>query len=162
LSAGGRLVSVGRVGRAHGLDGSFYVTGASHPLPEGMAVTVAGQRARIERRGGTAERPLIRLSGIGDRSHVVALGGESLLADIADAPLDTDEWLAADLVGCEVPGVGKVRRVVEGPSCDVLEVGAEGLLIPFISDAVTHVDVAGRRIEVDRTFLGLEDAPGER
>jgi 16S rRNA processing protein RimM len=153
---------VGRVGRAHGLDGSFYVTGASHPLPEGMALTVAGHSARIERRGGTAERPLIRLSGVGDRDRVVELSGEPLLADIADAPLESDEWLAADLVGCEVPGVGRVTRVVEAPSCDVLEVGAQGFLIPFISDAVKDVDLAGRRIEVDRGFLGLEDAPGER
>ena len=152
---------MGRVGRAHGLDGSFYVTGASHPLPEGMTVTVAGQSARIERHGGTPERPLIRLSGVSDRGRVVELNGESLLADIADAPLESDEWLAADLVGCEVPGVGKVTRVVEGPSCDVLEVGADGLLIPFISDAVKDIDLASRRIDVDRAFLGLDDAPGE-
>jgi 16S rRNA processing protein RimM len=162
LSAGGRLVSVGRVGRAHGLDGSFYVTAASHPLPEGMTVTVAGRSARIERRGGTAERPLIRLSGVGDRDRAVELSGEALLADIDDAPLESDEWLAADLVGCEVPGVGTVTRVVEAPSCDVLEVGAEGLLIPFISDAVKEIDLARRRIEVDRDFLGLENARGER
>lgn len=153
---------MGRVGRAHGLDGSFYVTGASHPLPEGMTVTVAGQSARIERRGGTPERPLIQLSGVGDRDRVVELNGESLLADIADAPLESDEWLAADLVGCEVPGVGKVTRVVGAPSCDVLEVGAEGILIPFISDAIKDIDLARRRIEVDRAFLGLNDTPGER
>jgi len=74
-----------------------------------------------------------------------------------------DEWLAADLVGCEVSGVGKVTRVVEAPSCDLLEVGPDAVLIPFISDAIKDIDVPGRRIEVDRDFLGLgEDSAGRR
>lgn len=162
MTASGRLVSVGRVGRAHGLDGSFYVTGASHPLPEGMTVTVAGMTARIERRAGTADRPLVRVSGVEDREQVRELTGEPLLADLADAPLDDNEWLAEDLVGCEVAGVGTVTRVVEAPSCHLLEVGPDGILIPFISDAVKHIDLEGRRIEVDRDFLALDEPPGSR
>jgi 16S rRNA processing protein RimM len=156
LSTTGRLVSVGRVGKAHGLDGSFYVVRPSHLLPLGMTLTVGGRTASIERRAGTDQRPLIRLSGISDRESVAAIVGEALMADLADAPLESDEWLSADLIGCEVPGVGKVTRVIEGPSCDVLEVGADGVLIPFISDAVKEIDVEARRIEVDRVFLGLD------
>jgi len=156
LSTTGRLVSVGRVGKAHGLDGSFYVVRPSHLLPLGMTLTVGGRTASIERRAGTDQRPLIRLSGISDRESVAAIVGEALMADLADAPLESDEWLSADLIGCEVPGIGKVTRVIEGPSCDVLEVGADGVLIPFISDAVKEIDVEARRIEVDRVFLGLD------
>jgi 16S rRNA processing protein RimM len=159
LTPNERLVPVGRVGKAHGLDGSFYVTGASHDLPVGMALSVAGKSVRIERRGGTADRPLIRLSGFEDRDRVAELTGQPLLADIADAPLESDEWLATDLVGCEVPGLGTVTRVVAGPSCDVLEVEPGGTLIPFISDAVKDIDLDRRRIEVDRGFLGLDEAP---
>lgn len=155
MRTGERLVPVGRVGKAHGLDGSFYVVRPSHPLPKGMTLTVADLRARIERRAGTDDRPLVRLSGVGDRDAAVRLTGETLLADIADAPLEDDEWLATDLVGCEVPGVGTITRVVEAPSCDVLEVGPDGVLIPFISDAVKSVDLEARRIEVDHEFLGL-------
>jgi 16S rRNA processing protein RimM len=127
-----------------------------------MTLTLAGQRARIERRAGTAERPLIRVSGVADRDRVVQLTGEALLADIADAPLESDEWLAADLVGCEVAGVGTVTRVVEAPSCDLLEVGPDGVLIPFIADAVKGIDLDGRRIEVDRAFLGLDEEAGQQ
>ena len=158
MSTTGRLVSVGRVGKAHGLDGSFYVVRPSHLLPLGMTLTVGGRTASIERRAGTDQRPLIRLSGISDRESVAAIVGEALMADLADAPLESDEWLSADLIGCEVPGIGKVTRVIEGPSCDVLEVGADGVLIPFISDAVKEIDVEARRIEVDRVFLGLDSA----
>ena len=53
--------------------------------------------------------------------------------------------------------------MVEAPSCDLLEVGPDAVLIPFISDAIKDIDVPGRRIEVDRDFLGLgEDSAGPR
>jgi 16S rRNA processing protein RimM len=160
LNVGGPLVSVGRVGKPHGHDGSFYVDAASHPLPAGLSVTVAGRSAEIERRAGTPERPLIRLTGVCDRDSVAGWRGEPLLVPLEESPLDSDEWLADDLVGCEVPGVGAVRRVIRAPSCDLLEVGARGVLIPFISDAVKGVDLAARRIEVDLAFLALEAPEG--
>lgn len=137
---------VGRVGRPHGKDGSFYVDGADSALAEGTAVTVAGRETVVERRAGTDQRPLVRLAGIDARE----VRGEPLMVD---EPLAEGEYLAEDLVGCEVAGVGRVERIVNGPSCDVLEVGE--LLIPFVSDAVTSVDLDRRVIEVDRGFLGL-------
>ncbi len=74
----------------------------------------------------------------------------------SEAPLGDKEWLAADLVGCLVPGVGRVSRVLEAPSCDLLELD-DGTLVPLVGDAVTSVDVAAGRIDVDRRFLGLVD-----
>lgn len=142
------LVTAGRVGRAHGWDGSFWVDAASHDLPEGTALTVAGRQVRVERRAGTRERPLIRLSDVEDARP---LRGECLLVD---AELEEGEWLAADLVGCEVPGRGRVGRVLDGPSCSLLEL-EDGTLVPLVSDAVRSVDFAARRIEIDDGFLGL-------
>ena len=46
--------------------------------------------------------------------------------------------------------------MVEAPSCDILEVGDDGVLVPFVSDAVKRVDTDARLIEVDREFLGLD------
>jgi 16S rRNA processing protein RimM len=151
-------ITAGRVGRAHGLDGSFYVEGVSEPLSEGTEVSVAGQSARVERRAGTDDHPIVRLSGVGDRTAAEALHGERILVDGGD--LGEDEYLTADLVGCEVPGLGPVRRVIAAPSCDLLEVGDDGVLVPFISDAVRRVDTEARVIEVDAGFLGLDG--GER
>lgn len=149
------LVPVGRVGRAHGRDGSFWVDGAEHALPEGASVSVAGRDAVVERRAGTADRPLVRLSGVGDREAAGGLRGEPLLMSEDDAPLAEGEWRAADLVGCEVPGLGSVRRVVAAPSCDLLEVGETAVLVPFVSDAIRRVDLERRVIEVDLEFLAL-------
>jgi 16S rRNA processing protein RimM len=161
LSGSDRRVAVGRVGKAHGLDGSFYVNDASHPLPEGMMLTVRDEAHRVARRGGTDDRPLVRLDGVDDRDTAEALNGEALLAALEDAPLEEDEWLAEDLVGCEVPGLGEVMRVVGAPSCDLLEVGPDAVLVPLVSDAVKGIDLDARRIDVDLDFLALEERTEE-
>jgi 16S rRNA processing protein RimM len=138
------------VGRAHGLDGSFYVQDAvPELLAEGVSVTVAGTVREVVRRAGTDTRPIVRLEGVDGRS----VRGEELWAEDDSEPAE-DEYDAQELVGCEVPGIGTVRRVVNAPSCDLLEVGDEGVLVPFVSDAVTRVDLAAGVIEVDLRFLG--------
>ena len=146
---------VGRVGRPHGRDGSFYVDGVSGPLDEGTELVVAGRDTRVVRRAGTDERPLVRLEQVDDRDAAAALRGEQLLASEQAAPLGDDEWLVSDLVGCRVEGLGEVRRVVAGPSCDVLEVGEEGVLVPLVRDAIVRIDPEARVIEVNREFLGI-------
>jgi 16S rRNA processing protein RimM len=140
------LVSAGVVGRPHGRDGSFYVERPDHDLAEGTRVRLAGEERTIERRAGTGERPLVRVSGVDDPR---ALRGEALLVDVE---LDEGEWLAADLVGCRVEGLGTVARMLDGPSCGLLELD-DGTLVPFVSDAIELVDVESRTIRADHEFL---------
>lgn len=149
-----RPVTAGVVGRPHGLDGSFHVERPMQPLEAGAEVSVAGARRRIERSDGTEQRPLLRLAGVADREAAAALRGELLLVE---ETLGSDEWLAEDLVGCRVEGLGTVQRVIDSPSCDLLELEG-GELVPLIADAVERVDVDRRLIEVDRRFLRLEEA----
>ena len=134
------LVTAGRVGRAHGLDGSFKVNQARRDFTPGLVVTVAGTQRRVERAAGTARHPLIRLEGIADRGAATALGGEALQVAEVEAPLEEGEFRVADLVGCRVEGLGSVQRVLPGSSCDVLELD-DGVLIPLIADAVNAVDL---------------------
>ena len=141
------LVTAGRVGKRHGLDGSFYVEGARHELAEGVVLTVAGNTHRVTRMAGTDDRPLIRLADVDDPR---ALRGELLLIE---DELAEGEWLAADLVGCRVPGLGTVAQVVDAPSCSILEL-EDGTLIPFVSDAIEHVDLDAGEIRVRADFLG--------
>src|SRR4051812_31233411 len=149
---------VGRVGRPHGLDGSFYVVGASPDLPRSGELRVGEAVREIVRRAGTDERPILRLDGMASREDADALRGLELLAAV---PLEEDEYWAHDLEGCAVVdgerAVGFVRRMTALPSCEVLEVdrpdGAE-LLVPLVRDAVRSIDVAARRIDVSLEFLG--------
>jgi 16S rRNA processing protein RimM len=140
------LVTAGRVGKPHGLDGSFYVDGPRHELPEGAELTVAGRSHRVDRRAGTDERPLIRLSDIDDPK---ALRGELLLVE---DELGEGEWLASDLVGLRV-GTSTVSAVIDAPSCSILEL-ADGRLIPFITDAIAAIDTESGEIRVNGEFLG--------
>jgi 16S rRNA processing protein RimM len=158
-------VSAGRVGRPHGLDGSFYVTRPRiRLLTLGAAVTVADQTTTIVRRAGTDARPIVRLEGIDDRTASEALRGTELLIHGGDAPaLGEQEWWAHELEGCEVRDgeqvLGIVSKLIELPSCEALEVlpagGGEMVLVPLVKDAIRQVTPAQRRIEVDLDFLGL-------
>jgi 16S rRNA processing protein RimM len=160
------LLHAGRVGRPHGLDGSFYVTQPQAALLDaGRTLLVGDREDEIVRRAGTDARPIVRLASCTSRTAVEALRGTDLLVPQAQAPaLGEDEWWPEELEGCRVHdgqrevGVVKAMRVL--PSCEVLEVDRAGggeLLVPLIRDAVREVDVARRRIEIDLAFLG-EDA----
>ncbi|HET6550535.1 MAG TPA: ribosome maturation factor RimM, partial [Solirubrobacter sp.] len=144
---------VGRVGRPHGLDGSFYVVGALPELPATDGV-VSGRR--IVRRAGTAERPILRLEGCVARSDAEALRGLELTVPRDDSLLSDGEYWASDLEGCRVVSgaveVGFVRRMSALPSVEVLEVDrADGseLLVPLVRDCVRSIDVAARVIDID-------------
>jgi 16S rRNA processing protein RimM len=164
---GAAELAAGRVGRAHGLDGSFYVT---RPRPRllvaGGEVTVAGRRLAIVRRAGTEQRPILRLEGVESREQAEALRGEELTVPAARAPaLGEGEWWAHELEGCTVHDgertVGTVSAMIELPSCEALEVkrpeGGQPLLVPMVRAAVRSVDPAAKRVEVDLAFLGLDE-----
>jgi len=156
----------GRVGRPHGLDGSFHVTRPRPSLlPLGGELRIVGRRAEIVRRSGTEDRPILRLDVAASREDVVALRAEDLLVARAAAPaLDADEWYAEDLQGLRVldgdTAVGTVRELLALPSCEVLEVergdGTAPLLVPLVRDAVRRVDVAAGTVDVDLAFLDVD------
>jgi 16S rRNA processing protein RimM len=165
-----RVLHAGRVGSAHGLDGSFHVTRPTADLLQhGAAVTISGTERRIERRAGHDGRVIIRVSGCTDREGADRLRGEDITVHRSAAPrLGQDEWWAHDLEGCAVVDgetpVGTVKELLGLPSCEVLTVnrigGGDDLLVPLISDAVRSVDIERKRIDIDRAFLG-EDGEDE-
>jgi 16S rRNA processing protein RimM len=156
-----RFLEAGRVGRAHGLDGSFHVTSPrSRLLTLGMPTDLG----EIVRRVGTDERPVVRLRGCETREAAEALHGQPLQVALKDAPpLEPGEWWAHELEGLRVTDgdreVGTVRRMLELPSVEVLEVerpnGSE-LLVPMVGDAIRELDMEGRRVDVDLRFLDAD------
>jgi 16S rRNA processing protein RimM len=154
------------VGRPHGLDGSFHVTRPNPVLLQAAeAVRIGDRDLSITRRAGTDRRMILRLEDHDDRAAAESLRGKDVLVLRSAAPeLGPDEWWAEDLAGCEVHdgdrAIGTVRRMLELPSCEVLEVqrldGAGDLLVPLVTDAVREVDVQRRAIDIDLRFLGEE------
>jgi 16S rRNA processing protein RimM len=156
------VIDAGRVGRPHGLDGSFHVTRAvAELIAAAETVDVDGRAVRIERRAGTAERPILRLEGCARREDAEALRGVTLRVDEALAPAAEDEYWPHELAGCTVHDggreVGVVRRMIALPSCEALEVEqADGgeVLVPLVRDAIRSIDRDGKRIDVDMRFVG--------
>ena len=156
------LLNAGRVGRPHGLDGSFHVTRPRGVLLQlGGSVRIGEDVHEIVRRAGTEDRPILRLHGVDDRAGAEALREADLLVERTDAPsLPEGEYWSEDLEGCTVVTpegreLGTVLTMRALPSCEVLEVG--DLLVPMVGDAVVSIDLDERRIVVDPAFLGVEN-----
>jgi 16S rRNA processing protein RimM len=147
------LVSVGRVGRPHGLDGSFVVEDASAD-PERFAVgarVLAGEVAATvvaSKRAG--KRLVIRLDRPVERGTALAVPRAEL------PPPGEDGYYVFQLVGLEVEEeggrrLGLVQDVALGVANDVLELDT-GHGLPLISECVLDVDLERRRILVARGF----------
>ena len=148
------LVIVGRVGRPHGLDGSFVVERPSEDpqrFVKGARLVVEGEPAEVvasKRVGGG--RLAIRL----DRP--VTRGADLAVPRAALPKLADDEYYVFELVGLEVVEedgavLGRVQDVQAYPANDVLELDS-GLALPLVEDCVRQVDVPGRRIVVASGF----------
>jgi 16S rRNA processing protein RimM len=104
-------------------------------------------------------RLIARFEGIQDRNVAEALRDVLLQVDSADVapPDDPDEFLDHQLVGLSVVGtdgtvLGDVERIEHAPASDLIVLAKNGggtALIPFVSQLVPDVDVAGGRIVVD-------------
>jgi 16S rRNA processing protein RimM len=146
-------VSVGRVGKAHGLDGSFVVEDASD-VPErfrvGAELLVEGEPARVVAARQARGRPVIRL----DRR--VSRGASLQIPVDALEPTGDDEYYVFELVGLVVQEeggdvLGTVRDVAPGVANDVLELDS-GVALPMVEDCIRAVDLTSGRILVAPGF----------
>jgi 16S rRNA processing protein RimM len=152
------LVPIGRVGRPHGLDGSFFVEGPSDrpgAFAVGAVVFANGEPLKIvSSKHGSQQRPVIRLERRVDRGAELAVPRESL------PPLGEDEYYSFQLVGLAVEEeggrvLGRVRDVLDYPANDVLELDT-GLSLPLVEACVRKVDLESGRIVVAQ---GFADSP---
>jgi 16S rRNA processing protein RimM len=148
------LVSVGRVGKPHGLDGSFFVEQASEDVArfaKGAKVHVDGEPAKVVASKRSRGRPVIRL----DRE--VPRGAELAVPRSELPPPGEDEYYEFQLVGLAVEeeggrALGRVTAVLPAPANDVLELDS-GLLLPLVGACVQQVDLGAGRIEIARGFV---------
>jgi 16S rRNA processing protein RimM len=150
------LVPIGRVGRAHGLDGGFVVEDASDDprwFEIGSELLLDGEPVMVilTRRAGRG-RPAIKLDRPAERGGQLAVRR----SELPQPP--PDMYYIRDLVGLSVTEeggrlLGTVREVYEGPANDALELDS-GLLLPLVEDCVLSVDIDGRNVVVARGFAG--------
>ena len=146
-------VIVGRVGRPHGLDGSFFVENPSEDparFEVGRTLHVGGEELRIVSSKKARGRPVIRLERRVERGAGLEVPREAL------PPPDEDSYYVFQLVGLEVveeggEPLGRVEDVAPGVANDVLELDS-GLALPLVDACVREVDLETGRIVVARGF----------
>jgi 16S rRNA processing protein RimM len=147
------LVPVGRVGKPHGLDGSFFVERGSEDeerFAVGASLHVDGEPAKVVASKSSRGRPVIRLDREAPRGAELAVPREEL------PPPGEDEYYEFQLVGLVVEEeggrtLGRVTAVLPGPANDVLELDS-GVMLPLVAACVLKVDVDGGRILIARGF----------
>jgi 16S rRNA processing protein RimM len=153
------LVTVGRVGRPHGVDGSFFVEGASD-APErfarGAVLLVDGKPAEIVvSKRGAGGRPVIKLERTVPRGATLAVRRDDLPEPEEDA------YYVFQLIGLRVEeeggrALGTVTEVENGPANDTLALDT-GLLLPLVESCMLDIDLDEGRILVARGFAGDDE-----
>lgn len=156
---------VGRVARAHGINGEVSVEVRTDApdlrFAPGALLDTDPPRSEpltVVRSRWHSGRLLVSFDGVLDRTAAESLRGTLLTVDSTSSPeTDDDEYWDHDLVGLDVVSVageviGAVEDVVHPPGAALLVVrrpdGGEAL-VPFVKDIVPTVDMAGHRLVVD-------------
>ena len=153
-------VAVGRVVRPWGLRGDVKVESLTD-FPErfepGAPLWVGGVERTVERSRSQKGDLYVKLSGVDGPEAAEALRGRLLEVPESELrELPEGDYYHHDLRGLSVrtgagDELGTVTDILEGGGNAVLVVrGGRGeVLLPFIEDVIRHVDLSGRRIEVE-------------
>ena len=148
------LVRVGRVGRPHGLDGSFVVEEASENetlFSPGAILDAAGEQVTVEARKRAGRRLVIKLDRPVPR-------GTSLTVPRSQLPEPAEgSYYVFQLVGLEVVEeggrpLGVVLDVAPGVANDVLELDT-GVALPMHEECVREIDLEAGRVVVAAGFI---------
>ncbi|ASE10679.1 ribosome maturation factor RimM [Kocuria rhizophila] len=181
-------VRVARIGKPHGVRGEvtveLFTDDPQARFAPGSVLSI--QHARGGRRGqgsaADAREPLAvqsltvtghrwnkdvlvaRFEEISDRNAAEAARGLELFAEVADLPLEDDEWHQDDLLGLVAVDltrgearIGTVKALIQGSAQDLLEITPQGggrtVLVPFVEEIVPEVDL-------DRGLVLVSPPPG--
>ncbi len=146
-------VQIGRVGKPHGIDGSFFIEEPSDDgrwWVAGSRFLAGGLDAEVVSARRSSGRPVVKLDREVERGAPIEVAREEL------PPTQEDEYYAFQLVGLPVVEetgreLGIVKAVTPGVANDVLELDT-GVLLPMIEDCVRSVDLVAARISVASGF----------
>jgi 16S rRNA processing protein RimM len=162
-------LTVGRVVKAHGIDGEVVVEIRTDD-PAARFAPGNTLRAKSSRGGGEdvsyvvadarehGARLLVRLAGVDDRDAADALRGSLFVVDSDDLPPidEPDTYYDHQLEGLRVrtttgQDVGVVAEVLHTAGGELLAVRRDSgeLLVPFVSAIVMSVSLQDRLVEID-------------
>ncbi|GHF83463.1 ribosome maturation factor RimM [Streptomyces filamentosus] len=157
---------VARIGRAHGIKGDVTVeVRTDEPElrlgPGAVLLTDPASAGPLTVESGKVHsgRLLLRFEGVRDRNAAEALRNTLLIAEVdpAELPEEEDEYYDHQLVDLDVvladgTLVGAITEISHLPSQDLFIVerpdGTE-LMIPFVEQIVTEIDLENQRAVID-------------
>ncbi len=164
------LVTVGRIGRAHGIKGEVGVdVRTDEPdrrFADGASVVTYSKVPRtltIASSRWHSGRLLVKFAEVPDRTAAEQLRNLFVQAEVAEdeRPEDPEEYYDRDLIGLTVrtgDGVdaGEVIDVVHLPSQDLLEIrrpAGNAVLVPLVEELVPEINM-------DEQYVVVADRPG--
>ena len=158
-----RLITLGTCGGPYGVRGWLRIGSHTDPRPaifdvQPWWVEVQGQRRelKVEHWRENGRHLVAKIAGFEDPESVSAIKGVGIEVERGDLPPPAkDEFYWCDLVGLTVhtladEPLGAVRELFETGSNDVMVVGEEKHLVPFLVDQVVkEVDFEAGVIRVD-------------
>ncbi|TDW14437.1 16S rRNA processing protein RimM [Kribbella kalugense] len=164
------LVTVGRIGRAHGIKGEVgidvrtdepdrrFVDGATLVTEAKVSRTLTVESSRWH-----SGKLLVKFAGVPDRTAAEQLRNLFVQCEIDEdeRPEDPDEYYDRDLIGLTVrtadgEEAGEVRDVVHLPSQDLLEIrrpAGNVVLVPLVEELVPELNL-------DKRYVVVADRPG--
>jgi 16S rRNA processing protein RimM len=147
------FVIVGRVGRPHGLDGSFVVERPSENetlFETGASLYAGGEQVTVAARKRSGGRLVVKL----DRP--VPRGAELAVPRSQLPEPEPDSYYVFQLVGLEVVEeggrrLGAIEDVTPGVANDVLQLDS-GLALPMHEECVREIDLDAGRVVVARGY----------
>ncbi|MFJ3580719.1 ribosome maturation factor RimM [Streptomyces sp. NPDC090127] len=157
---------VARVGRAHGIKGEVTVeVRTDEPelrlSPGAVLLTDPASTGPLTIEAGRVHsgRLLLRFEGVRDRTAAEALRNTLLIADVDpdELPAEEDEYydhqlMDLDVVLADGTEIGRITEISHLPSQDLFIVerpdGTE-LMIPFVEEIVTEIDLEEQRAVID-------------
>ena len=160
-------VVVGRIGRAHGVRGEVAIDVRTDEPDRRFApisTLVAGDRTlTVSKMRWHSGRLLVAFTEVADRTAAELWRGTVLEADVDpdELPADEGEFYDRQLIGLEVRNaadavIGSIAAVAHHGEQDtlVLRLGSgDEILVPFVSEIVPTVDLAGG-------YVIVTDVPG--
>ncbi|MFF0270560.1 ribosome maturation factor RimM [Kribbella sp. NPDC004536] len=164
------LVTVGRIGRAHGIKGEVGIdVRTDEPdrrFADGAVVVTDAKVSRtltVAASRWHSGKLLVKFAEVPDRTAAEQLRNLFVQAEVADdeRPEDPDEFYDRDLVGLAVRttdgvDVGAVIDVVHLPAQDLLEIrrtAGNVVMVPLVEELVPEINV-------DKQYVVVADRPG--
>jgi len=152
------LIEIGYVAKAHGVAGEVRIVchnPDSQVLLDVEQVVIGEVAYAVSRARAVKDAFLVLLDGVRDRDVAASLRGQPVLVDRESIELDEDEFLLADLIGCQAvlasgAPYGVVVEVEPGPQDRlVIEDGEVERLVPLVDEIVLSIDFTAMQVVID-------------